>query len=373
MTEQSTNPNSAYLRLLELMGQQNANEGSNPKVEQSQQSSIGATQELQNHFQSPSVLVQQLLIQQRLEEDQRAAALLTLARNVSPDLLALALLRKQQEQNAIQHILQNQARFLEAGGGGALPAAVGVGPFGAIETVLAASSSLGSREGIAFLQGQLPDDRSNLPAGGQDDTAAVVVKEGGDRKNSGAFPRKLHQMLLDLQNNDQGHIASFIAGGRAFHIHQPKLFADLIMPKYFRMGRFSSFQRQLNLYDFQRIMNGPHKGGYFHEMFTESKPGLTTLMKRNKIKGANSINNKQHSSLSKNELLHQMQQQQEIQQAVAMAQDQDASTSSAEPPISAKIAQAAAQTFASASNIDRDEDKDEDYSSSEENGADSTE
>jgi HSF-type DNA-binding len=34
------------------------------------------------------------------------------------------------------------------------------------------------------------------------------------------------------------------------------------MPLHFRMSRYSSFQRQLNLYDFQRITEGPDKGAY---------------------------------------------------------------------------------------------------------------
>lgn len=51
------------------------------------------------------------------------------------------------------------------------------------------------------------------------------------------------------------------------------------------MGRFSSFQRQLNLYDFQRITHGVDKGAYQHSKFLYGQPGLTLSMKRNKIKG----------------------------------------------------------------------------------------
>lgn len=44
-------------------------------------------------------------------------------------------------------------------------------------------------------------------------------------------------------------------------------------------------QRQLNLYDFQRITEGPDKGAYYHELFVQGRPILSTMMKRNKIKG----------------------------------------------------------------------------------------
>jgi hypothetical protein len=103
---------------------------------------------------------------------------------------------------------------------------------------------------------------------------------------TGTFPQKLHQMLSDLEGQEGGSdIASFLGHGRAFAIHKPRDFVKHVMPKYFRMSRFSSFQRQLNLYDFQRITEGPDKGAYFHELFVQGRPILSTMMKRNKIKG----------------------------------------------------------------------------------------
>jgi hypothetical protein len=100
------------------------------------------------------------------------------------------------------------------------------------------------------------------------------------------FPAKLHRMLSELEQQEGGtDIASFLAHGRAFAIHKPKKFAEEVMPKYFRMSRFSSFQRQLNLYDFQRITEGKDKGAYWHELFLYERPGLTRQMKRTKIKG----------------------------------------------------------------------------------------
>ena len=93
-------------------------------------------------------------------------------------------------------------------------------------------------------------------------------------------------MLSDLERQEGGtDIASFLPHGRAFAIHKPRDFVKHVMPKYFRMSRFSSFQRQLNLYDFQRITEGPDKGSYYHELFVKGRPILSTMMKRNKIKG----------------------------------------------------------------------------------------
>jgi hypothetical protein len=55
------------------------------------------------------------------------------------------------------------------------------------------------------------------------------------------------------------------------------------------MGRFSSFQRQLNLYDFNRIGSGVDKGAYSHPMFIHGQYQLTLSMKRNKIKGVKAL------------------------------------------------------------------------------------
>lgn len=130
--------------------------------------------------------------------------------------------------------------------------------------------------------------------------AAQAALSGTDRKRkgrTGTFPQKLHQMLSDLERAGQTDIASFLSHGRAFAIHKPRDFVKQVMPKYFRMSRFSSFQRQLNLYDFQRITEGPDKGAYFHELFVQGRPILSTMMKRNKIKGVKQLQQQEREHL----------------------------------------------------------------------------
>lgn len=99
------------------------------------------------------------------------------------------------------------------------------------------------------------------------------------------FPAKLHRMLSELEQEGKDDVCSFLPHGRAFCVHKPKQFAEEIMPKYFRMSRFSSFHRQLNLYDFKRLTEGKDKGAYYHELFLYGRPALTIQMKRTKIKG----------------------------------------------------------------------------------------
>ncbi|KAL3918108.1 MAG: hypothetical protein SGILL_004394 [Bacillariaceae sp.] len=117
---------------------------------------------------------------------------------------------------------------------------------------------------------------------------ALQGMEKGRKGRTGAFPKKLYQMLMDLEAQQGGtDIACFLPHGRSFVIRDPKAFTAKVMPKYFRMSRFSSFQRQLNLYEFHRVTEGPNKGSYYHEMFIKGHPELCTGLKRNKIKSQN--------------------------------------------------------------------------------------
>ena len=120
----------------------------------------------------------------------------------------------------------------------------------------------------------------------------IAFKAASSRKRGGGasepFPQKLHRMLEDLESLPGGtKVASFLPHGRAFFIHDPDRFVADFMPRYFRMSRMASFQRQLNLYDFERVGEGKDKGAYYHELFLRGRPILCLQMRRTKIKGRN--------------------------------------------------------------------------------------
>jgi hypothetical protein len=89
--------------------------------------------------------------------------------------------------------------------------------------------------------------------------------------------------LQDLEEEGRTHIAGWVYNGRAFAIHDPDIFVKECIPKYFKMTSLSSFQRQLNLYDFHRVPDGPHQGAYFHKLFIQGHAVLSTKMVRNKV------------------------------------------------------------------------------------------
>jgi hypothetical protein len=68
-------------------------------------------------------------------------------------------------------------------------------------------------------------------------------------------------------------------------VHDQKKFASEVMAKYFRQTKFASFQRQLNLYGFNRLTSGRDKGGYYNDLFLRGKRFLCHRIQRIKIKG----------------------------------------------------------------------------------------
>jgi hypothetical protein len=115
-----------------------------------------------------------------------------------------------------------------------------------------------------------------------------VSQQTGKRRRGGvavAFPMKLHAMLDQIEQDGLGHVISWQPHGRCFVVHKPKEFVDTVLPQYFKQSKMTSFQRQLNLYGFQRLTRGNDATGYYHELFLRGKTFLCKQMTRTKVKG----------------------------------------------------------------------------------------
>eukprot|EP00545_Synedropsis_sp_CCMP1620_P001017 CAMPEP_0119006484 /NCGR_PEP_ID=MMETSP1176-20130426/2316_1 /TAXON_ID=265551 /ORGANISM="Synedropsis recta cf, Strain CCMP1620" /LENGTH=312 /DNA_ID=CAMNT_0006958397 /DNA_START=59 /DNA_END=997 /DNA_ORIENTATION=+ len=115
-----------------------------------------------------------------------------------------------------------------------------------------------------------------------DDGSPYPVVRGGVTT---PFPIKLHEMLDQIERDGFGDVISWQPHGRCFVVHKPQQFVDHVMPTYFKQSKFPSFQRQLNLYGFQRLTKGEDKGGYYHEMFLQGKLFLAHRIARTRVKG----------------------------------------------------------------------------------------
>lgn len=90
----------------------------------------------------------------------------------------------------------------------------------------------------------------------------------------------------DLTRPEHERIISWSASGKAFRIEDNTLFSSLVLPKYFRTNKFSSFQRNLNLYGFAKVKRGVDMDMYAHGSFIRGRPDLLAQLKKCKSKSS---------------------------------------------------------------------------------------
>jgi hypothetical protein len=112
----------------------------------------------------------------------------------------------------------------------------------------------------------------------------TVDSTHGRKKECIQFPWKLHEMLDNADIEGFSDIVSWLPDS-IFKVHQPGVFVEGIMPRYFKKIKFTSFRRQINMWGFERIKGGAGKGGYRHPSFIRGYPSFCRKMKRVKIKG----------------------------------------------------------------------------------------
>ena len=79
-------------------------------------------------------------------------------------------------------------------------------------------------------------------------------------KKEKKFPWILHKIIDEAEHEGNEHIVAWMPNGRSFIVHKRDTFTEQILPKYFRQTKYKSFVRQLNLWGFTYIDQGPEKG-----------------------------------------------------------------------------------------------------------------
>ena len=90
-------------------------------------------------------------------------------------------------------------------------------------------------------------------------------KKKGEIKN---FLFKLYQIL---ENPEYKNIISWIDNDKGFIIENVYDFTENILPKYYKHKNYSSFVRQLNMYDFHKKKNSENKFIFYNENFIKDK------------------------------------------------------------------------------------------------------
>jgi hypothetical protein len=93
------------------------------------------------------------------------------------------------------------------------------------------------------------------------------------------FPGKLHNMMECIEQEGLESILSWVLDGRGFMIHDEKQLVG-VLPKIFSQTKYRSFRRQLNMWHFQRVLEGPFKGAFIHPCFLKGKKELCSYMSR---------------------------------------------------------------------------------------------
>lgn len=74
------------------------------------------------------------------------------------------------------------------------------------------------------------------------------------------------KLAAALSSPDSTDILHWLPNGTSFRIADPKGVEEKVLSKYFKLCKYSSFIRQLNMWGFMRTARGPYTGSYFHKV-----------------------------------------------------------------------------------------------------------
>mmetsp|Transcript_100413 Transcript_100413/g.139575 ORF Transcript_100413/g.139575 Transcript_100413/m.139575 type:complete len:204 (+) Transcript_100413:27-638(+) len=97
------------------------------------------------------------------------------------------------------------------------------------------------------------------------------------------FPGKLHDLLDYAEREGLEHIVSWSQDGHSFAIHKPKALVD-ILPMFFGHSRYRSFHRQLNMWSYRRLLEGPNKGFFTHPFFVRGQKAQCRTISRHRFR-----------------------------------------------------------------------------------------
>lgn len=94
------------------------------------------------------------------------------------------------------------------------------------------------------------------------------------------FPGKLHDLMTYTEQQGLEHIISWVQNGFAIMVHDPEKLLEILPLFGFGQTKYRSFQRQLNMWHWERIADGPFKGGWKHPYFLRGNKLLCSYMSR---------------------------------------------------------------------------------------------
>ncbi|KAM3141585.1 kinase-regulated stress-responsive transcription factor skn7 [Paramecium bursaria] len=96
------------------------------------------------------------------------------------------------------------------------------------------------------------------------------------KKNISSFILKTYNILEDSKYQD---IVSWSDEGKSFTVWNIGSFTEIVLPAQFKHNNFSSFVRQLNMYDFHKSRSG-NTNEFRHPQFQQGRKDLLYQIKR---------------------------------------------------------------------------------------------
>ena len=135
-----------------------------------------------------------------------------------------------------------------------------------------------------------------------DKNVPKISTKGGVKK---PFPVKLMDLLnhIDKEEPDLADIVSWQPNGKYFKVHDKASFEKQVQPRFFAQTSYTSFRRQLNLWNFKRVKRDSQYedksdvGSYYHPDFVRDDPYRCRLMRKPRDNKKASTKRKQLSSL----------------------------------------------------------------------------
>ena len=122
-------------------------------------------------------------------------------------------------------------------------------------------------------------------------------------KKKGEYPNFLLKLYQILENESYKDIIHWTEDGKYFIISNLHDFTENILPKYYKHNNYSSFIRQLNMYDFHKKKSGQNEHIFHHQNFLRNRKDLLKLIKRKSKKENILINHNDIGYNNQNNLL----------------------------------------------------------------------
>ena len=110
---------------------------------------------------------------------------------------------------------------------------------------------------------------------------------GEKYKKKSEYPNFLLKLYQILENKDYKDIIEWSEDGKYFIVKNLHDFTENILPKYYKHNNYSSFIRQLNMYDFHKKKGNPNEHIFEHTYFIKDRKDLLKLVKRKSKKETN--------------------------------------------------------------------------------------